>query len=140
MLLLARRLSEAGHGLESFAGFRAPECVYGVDELKRYGPLFTSVGELVTDPLRARLGQVKQKRPAVIAACGPVPMLKAVQALCFEYGIDGWFSLEARMGCGLGACLVCSCKIRTGAADSWIWKRVCADGPVFGAREVIFDD
>jgi dihydroorotate dehydrogenase electron transfer subunit len=82
LLLLARRLSEAGHGLESFAGFRASEYVYGVEELERYGPLFTSVGELVTDPLRARLRQVKQKRPAAIAACGPVPMLKAVQALC----------------------------------------------------------
>ena len=71
--------------------------------------------------------------------------MKAVQALCFEYGIEGWLSLEARMGCVLGACLVCNCKIGTGSGEtrgtgSWTWKRVCADGPVFDAREVIFDD
>jgi dihydroorotate dehydrogenase electron transfer subunit len=140
LLLLARRLHEVGSALESFAGFRSPEYVYGVEELERYGPLFTAVGGIVTDTLRERL---KQRHPAAIAACGPVPMLKAVQALCFEYGIEGRLSLEAHMGCGLGACLVCGCKIRTGeagCADSWTWKRVCADGPVFDAREVIFDD
>jgi dihydroorotate dehydrogenase electron transfer subunit len=135
LLLLARRLGEAGCGVESFAGFRSAPCVYGVEELKRYGPLFTSVGGLVTEPLRERL---EHNRPSAIAACGPVPMLKAVQALCIEYGVEGWLSLEARMGCGLGACLVCSCKI--GTEESWAWKRACADGPVFDAREVIFDD
>ena len=152
LLFLAYRLSEAGlaecDAIESFAGFRAAEHVYGVEELERCGPLSVNVGGLVTGTLRERLGQVKQterERPSVIAACGPVPMLKAVQALCFEYGIEGWLSLEARMGCGLGACLVCNCKIGTGSGEtrgtgSWTWKRVCADGPVFGAREVIFDD
>jgi dihydroorotate dehydrogenase electron transfer subunit len=150
LLLLARRLREAGCGVESFAGFRSAPYVYGTGELERCGPLFVNTGGLVTDMLRERLeraGQTKPKRPAVIAACGPVPMLRAVQALCFEYGIEGRLSLEARMGCGLGACLVCSCKIRIddgerGRMDSasWTWKRVCEDGPVFDAREVLFDD
>jgi dihydroorotate dehydrogenase electron transfer subunit len=146
LLLLAQRLRETGCGVESFAGFRAAPYVYGVEELERCGPLSTVVGGLVTDLLSERL---KHRRPAAIAACGPVPMLKAVQALCFGHGVEGWLSLEARMGCGLGACLVCSCKIKTGDgvretagtdACPWTWKRVCADGPVFDAREVLFDD
>lgn len=44
-------------------------------------------------------------------------------------------SLEKRMGCGVGACLVCTCGIKT--ADGVKNLRVCADGPVFDLREVI---
>ena len=50
-------------------------------------------------------------------------------------GIPVYVSLEARMGCGLGACLVCTCGIRTADGDKNL--RVCADGPVFRLDEVI---
>lgn len=40
-------------------------------------------------------------------------------------------SLEARMACGVGACLGCSCETLLGN------KRVCKDGPVFPAEEVL---
>lgn len=76
--------------------------------------------------------------PDIIYACGPVGMLKSIRALSQRYRIPCEISLEERMGCGIGACLVCSCKIKSG--ESWHYKRVCADGPVFTADEVIFDD
>lgn len=44
-------------------------------------------------------------------ACGPTPMLAAVQALCETYGVPCQLSLEERMGCGIGACLGCNVKI-----------------------------
>ena len=47
----------------------------------------------------------------VIYACGPTPMLKAVAGVAKEYGVRCQVSLEGRMGCGIGACLVCACKI-----------------------------
>ena len=62
-------------------------------------------------------------------ACGPEPMLRGMKA----YSENGELSLEARMGCGFGACMGCSIKTRSG------YKRVCREGPVFEAGEVIFN-
>lgn len=76
-------------------------------------------------------------RPAkpVILACGPKAMLKNVAAIAAKYGVECQVSMEERMGCGVGACLVCACK----SADGHM-KHVCKDGPVFRAEEVDFDD
>lgn len=63
-------------------------------------------------------------------ACGPMPMLKSLAKVSDR----GFLSLEARMGCGFGACMGCTIKTVNGP------KRVCKDGPVFPASEVIFDD
>ena len=71
----------------------------------------------------------------VILACGPRPMLKGVAALAERYGVPCQVSLEERMGCGVGACLVCACKTADGRM-----KHVCKDGPVFDSREVDWND
>lgn len=62
-------------------------------------------------------------------ACGPQVMLKYLAL----YSTSGYVSLEARMGCGFGACMGCSIKTINGP------KRVCKEGPVFEASEVIFE-
>lgn len=62
-------------------------------------------------------------------ACGPLPMLNA---LVKKYPKHGYLSYEARMGCGFGACMGCSMKVK-GAP----YKRVCVEGPVFTSEEVI---
>lgn len=61
-------------------------------------------------------------------ACGPEIMMRNLQKLPYR----GELSLEARMGCGFGACMGCSIHTTSGA------KRVCKEGPVFSAAEVIF--
>lgn len=61
-------------------------------------------------------------------ACGPQVMLKYLAMLTNQ----GYVSLEARMGCGFGACMGCSIQTTNGP------KRVCKEGPVFEASEVIF--
>ena len=68
-----------------------------------------------------------------LAACGPRPMLRAVQQLALDAGIPGELSLEARMACGVGACLGCVCGTAAGH------RRVCVDGPVFPLAEVLID-
>ena len=60
-------------------------------------------------------------------ACGPQVMCKYLK----EYSDKGCLSLEARMGCGFGACMGCSIETVNGP------KRVCKEGPVFEASEVI---
>jgi len=69
-----------------------------------------------------------------IYACGPLPMLKAVQKLAKEKQIPCQISLEERMGCGIGACLGCAVKVNAG--DETIYTHVCKAGPVFDANVV----
>ncbi len=76
----------------------------------------------------------KQEKPDIIFACGPLPMLKAVQKLAVEENILCQISLEERMGCGIGACLGCAVKVISGAEPRY--GHVCKEGPVFYANEV----
>lgn len=68
-----------------------------------------------------------------VLACGPRPMLRAVAGVCADLEVPCQVSLEERMACGIGACLGCACKTAHGVV------RVCRDGPVFDASEVIWD-
>ncbi len=65
-------------------------------------------------------------------------MMKKVKELCESKAVQCFVSIEERMACGIGACLVCACKIKEG--DSWHYKKACTDGPVFEAGEVDFND
>jgi dihydroorotate dehydrogenase electron transfer subunit len=70
------------------------------------------------------------ERPGVIFSCGPYPLLKAVARVAAKHGVPCFVSMEERMACGVGACLVCACS----AGGRYL--RCCKDGPVFGAPEV----
>lgn len=75
-----------------------------------------------------------------IYACGPTPMLRAIQNYALEHGIEAQLSLEEKMACGIGACLACVCKSKDKDSHTNVNnKRVCKDGPVFDAREVEFE-
>lgn len=89
----------------------------------------------VTDEL---LSMLNAHKPKLIIGCGPTSMLKALSSIAGQYKVPCAISLEERMGCGIGGCLVCNCKIRSG--DTWHYRRVCADGPVFWSHEVVFDE
>jgi dihydroorotate dehydrogenase electron transfer subunit len=78
-------------------------------------------------------------RNAAVLACGPTPMLKAVSDWSRARGIPAQLSLEARMGCGYGACVGCSLKTRGVESTDIIQKKVCVDGPVFAADRMIWD-
>ena len=71
-----------------------------------------------------------------IYACGPLPMLKAVQKLALEKDIPCQLSLEERMGCGVGVCLGCAVKKAGTPEDAPDYWHVCKAGPVFEAKEV----
>ena len=64
-------------------------------------------------------------------------MLKAVKEWACKKDIEAWLSLEERMGCGFGACVGCICKIVADNEEGYTNKKVCVDGPVFNAKEVI---
>lgn len=75
----------------------------------------------------------------IIYACGPMPMLKALAEYAGEHDMEAQISLEERMACGIGACLGCICKSVTIDPHTNVNnKRICKEGPVFDAKEVVF--
>ena len=71
-------------------------------------------------------------------ACGPTPRLKAIKAYAKEHHMECYLSLEEKMACGVGACLACVCQTKEVDHHSNVHnRRICKDGPVFRAEEVI---
>ena len=118
-------------------GFRDEEFLS--DEFEPYGTVYKSsdngtigVNGTVMDAIREYGIEGTE-----IYACGPTPMLRAIQSYALEHGIEAQLSLEERMACGVGACLACVCKSKEIDDHSQVKnKRVCKDGPVFYAEEV----
>jgi len=93
---------------------------------------------LVTELFELELKALLQdKKQAMVYACGPPPLLKKTAEIAADNNIGCQLALEERMACGTGACLVCVCKTRD--EGGWKYSRVCKEGPVFDAAEVIFD-
>jgi dihydroorotate dehydrogenase electron transfer subunit len=69
-----------------------------------------------------------------VYACGPWGMMKAAHALAAKYAVTCEVSLEARMGCSLGACMGCVIRSRNGEEVQYI--RVCQEGPVMDSALV----
>ncbi len=123
-------------------GYRSKDLIYAVSACEKTGAevvVCTDDGSagvhgLVTGPLEDWL---RGSQVDLIMACGPTPMLRAVQALALRYQVEAQLSLEEHMGCGVGACLTCNCKVKRKDGE-FGYKRVCADGPVLDAKEVVF--
>ncbi len=136
LLMLAKQLENP----RVFLGFRTKELVTLEQEFAAEDPqlaICTDDGSygykcLATAPLEMALkaGQVD-----VIYTCGPLPMLKVVKELSERYGVKCQISMEQRMGCGIGACLTCTCE--TKGEGTWKHKRVCKNGPVFWADDLV---
>ena len=92
-------------------------------------------GGLVSELLAREL---HKSRPDILYVCGPDPMMRAVAEIARARGIYGEFSLEATMGCGIGACWGCVHRVRNGAADGWV--KICEEGPVFPGDRIVWQD
>lgn len=121
----------------TFLGFRNKNCVCLTEEFKASKKLNVvtddgSYGEK-NNAVNAYFEEIESVPADLIIACGPPVMLKALKRKLQENDIKTpcLVSLEERMGCGIGACLVCVCKKENGGN-----ARVCKDGPVFDIKEV----
>lgn len=124
-------------------GFRNKDAVILAGDFRALGAdvrIATDDGSLghhgfVTQLLAQRLDEAPCD---VVYACGPKLMLKLTAAEAEKRGIKCMVSLEERMGCGVGACLVCACKTKTENGGEK-YNHVCKNGPVFDSREVIWE-
>ena len=130
MYMLCRELISLGKSVQVIAGWNSADEAFYTEEFRALGASLTVVTAdgtmgikgLVTDAM-------KNMKYSYIYACGPLPMLKAVDSAAAS---GGQFSFEERMGCGFGACMGCSCKTKYG------YKRICRDGPVLTREEIIW--
>lgn len=113
-------------------GFR--DDYYLIDEIKGYVDniyISTDTGKyghkgFVTDLL-------KVSDYKLIYCCGPEPMMNKVVLKARENNVKIYVSTEKHMACGVGACLVCTCKTKEGN------KRSCKDGPVFNGEDLVIE-
>lgn len=126
---LAEKLIENGKRPRAVLGFGSEDEIFMASELIALGVRITistldgsaGIKGNVTDALK------NIDNYDYIYSCGPEPMLKAV----YDIGlVPGEYSFEARMACGFGACMGCTCETKYGS------KRICKDGPVLREDEI----
>lgn len=130
---LAKKLRENGVQVTTVIGFQNKENVFYEEEFKKLGKCYVTTNDgshgqqgYVTDSI-----QKEQPQFDYYFACGPNMMLKAIEENLKNK--EGFLSLEERMGCGIGACYACVVPTK----DQLSSKKICQDGPVFQAGEVI---
>jgi dihydroorotate dehydrogenase electron transfer subunit len=142
LYLLARTLFASGVTPVLFYGGRSAEDLVLREHFERDGfqtHYSTEDGSLghrgvVTQALEPFIAR-RSAAETVLFACGPWAMMKAVHEVAVRYRMPCEVSLEARMGCSLGACM--GCVVRTFDSDGQEqFLRVCLEGPVMDSRVV----
>lgn len=140
---LAKRLVEQGKNVTVVLGFASKADVFYVDEFNGLNKSGNSgscrVFTATVDGTFGTKGFVTDcfgdiDKISHFYACGPIPMLKALQKKLEERNdstLKGQLSFEERMGCGFGACVGCSLETKSG------FKKVCKDGPVFMTDDLL---
>ncbi|MCB2305080.1 dihydroorotate dehydrogenase electron transfer subunit [Clostridium estertheticum] len=131
LVYLIKKLT--GCEIDLYSGFKTVD--YSVDSVEKYVNkinLSTESGKIghkgyITDILNP-------KDYKTVICCGPEIMMRKVITMCNDVFVPVYVSMENHMACGIGACLVCTCKTKGGN------KRTCKDGPVFNGKDLIFND
>ncbi|MGG5316271.1 dihydroorotate dehydrogenase electron transfer subunit [Enterococcus sp. AZ072] len=133
---LSKQLTKQGVQVIHFLGFASKEFVYYAEEFQALGDTRFSTDD-GSFGLQGNVGNLllaTQEKPTAVFACGNNGLLKTVEQLYGEVG-NVQLSLESRMACGMGACYACVCHVADEPSKS---VKVCDDGPVFQAGEVVF--
>ncbi len=93
----------------------------------------------VTELARAWLEGLE---PAALAqveifCCGPNPMMHAAARLAEAFRLPCQVCLEEYMACAVGGCMGCTVPVHRGGGTTM--QRVCVDGPVFDAANVVWE-
>ncbi|PPA72112.1 dihydroorotate dehydrogenase electron transfer subunit [Jeotgalibacillus proteolyticus] len=133
---LSKRLTERGIEVTHVLGFQQKDAVFYQDRFEELGKthIATADGSHGTKGFVTDVIEKLSIEADAYFTCGPSPMLKAVEQSMPE--VDGFISMEQRMGCGVGACLACVCQVQ-GDETGLAYKKVCTDGPVFQSGEVV---
>lgn len=133
MYELAKQYCAKGSRVDVVLGFNDQASCFYEEEFQALGAnvvIATMDGSVGTKGTVLDAIKAHNIKTDYVCACGPLPMLKALQA---QY-TKGYFSLEARMACGMGACMACVAK---DAKQAEMYHRICKEGPVFPIGKVV---
>lgn len=120
-------------------GVRSADLAAGIEDFRTQG---VDVALASDDGSLGQRGYVTQLLPATaprgpVYGCGPEPMLHALAQWAKHVSARCWVSLETPMACGIGACFSCVTRVQTDTG--WDYKRVCVDGPIFDAAQLLWE-
>ncbi|HEY5560251.1 MAG TPA: dihydroorotate dehydrogenase electron transfer subunit [Clostridiaceae bacterium] len=116
--------------IDLYVGFR--DKTFALDGLEKYSDnIFTSTESGSVGYKGYITDLIKPEKYDLVLCCGPEAMMKVLLNKCKEARVPILVSTEKHMACGIGACLVCTCKTINGN------KKSCKDGPVFRGEELI---
>lgn len=127
LLYLCKKLKSVNKHVEVFLGYRTKP--YLTEEFEKIADKVSIATEDGSVGHKGYVTEIIGNDFDTLYSCGPNLMMKSIKSLNIcdrEY-----YSLEARMACGIGACLGCGIKTVNGM------KRVCHKGPIFSKDEVI---
>ena len=128
MYMLARQLREMGKAVRVILGFNTKDEVFYEEEFRALGCEVVVTTVDGSHGVKGFVTNALDGQQSYYYTCGPLPMIKA---LIQTVGTHGEVSMEERMGCGFGACMGCTIQTTQGP------KRVCKEGPVFAASELL---
>ncbi len=102
-----------------------------------HGVVTDVLERLLSKHVACHLEKTAGQRPAIYA-CGPNRMLAAVAKIAADFQIPTQVAMENRMGCALGVCLGCVCPVRRDD-NHFEYQRVCTEGPVFHATDIVWN-
>lgn len=137
---LAEAAVAQGTAVSAILSAARPELIMSVDYLREVGAEVTIVtdagGNSAPEQVEKLLREVVLARgSSMFATCGSNRLLGLVQRLAREFGIGAQVALEEHMACGVGMCFCCVRPFKKGERVEV--RRVCHDGPVFDAQEVM---
>lgn len=130
LLLLAREMLGRGDRVRLVLGARTERELLLVDAARDVGAEVHVTTDDGSAGTRGRVTDVvgpmvtATGRPDTLYACGPHPMLHALEALCLDRELPAQLSWEAYMRCAIGICGSCEHDGRL----------LCADGPVLESQ------
>ncbi|MFE8699010.1 dihydroorotate dehydrogenase electron transfer subunit [Cytobacillus sp. FJAT-54145] len=133
---LSQRLVERGVKVIHVLGFQSENVVFYYDAFSKLGETYVATvdGTFGSKGFVTNVIEDQGIEFDVLYSCGPTPMLKALENTFSHKKV--FLSLEERMGCGIGACFACVCHTGDDPTGH-SYKKVCSDGPVFRAGEVV---
>lgn len=133
---LSRQLVQKGVNVIHVLGFQTKSAVFYEEKFSQLGETYLATVDGTAGSKGFVTDVIDSINPefTTVFSCGPIPMLQALQTKYVDKRV--YLSLEQRMGCGIGACFACVCQTKDIFSDK-PYRKVCSDGPVFRAEEVV---
>jgi len=133
---LSKRLVAKGVKVIHVLGFQSKSAVFYEEKFNGLGETYIATvdGTVGTKGFVTDVIAQENLNFDILYSCGPTAMLRNLENSFPNKRV--FISLEERMGCGIGACFACVCHTQEDPTG-FTYKKVCTDGPVFKAGEVV---